>query len=88
MDARGLIRRSAALLWAGGAGARADADVGQGLWIKRQWLHLGLIHGLPALLSLLVVLLGHSLPAIALLSTLLALGLLAVPLGEYPRASQ
>ena len=59
----------------------------RGSWLQRDWLRLGLIHVLPAALSLLVALLAHNLPAISLLIALLAVGLLAVLLGEFPRAS-
>jgi len=59
----------------------------RGSWLQLGWLRLGLIHGLPAALSLLVALLAHSLPSIPLLTALSVVGLLAVLLGEFPRAS-
>ena len=59
----------------------------RGSWLQLGWLRLGLIHGLPAALSLLVALLAHGLPSIPLLTALSVVGLLAVLLGEFPRAS-
>jgi low temperature requirement protein LtrA len=65
---------------------RMPTTSASGSWLGARWSRLGVIHGLPAVLSLLVAFFGSGLSAIPLLSALLLVGILAVLLGEYPRA--
>jgi low temperature requirement protein LtrA len=55
---------------------------------ERRWPRLGVIHGIPALLAVAVAVLGRGLSAIPLLLLIIAVGLIAVALGEYVRAGQ